>query len=133
MIYEIEKAFVDRYVMKNKQERLLFELGGKKRQHGIGRFCHNAEALIKADKIVASGNKLFADEIYSIAKQYNASGTCYIIAYNESLDGKQFKLKEALERVLSNGMAAIIICDNFAVIETEQCEGTPMRYILHCR
>lgn len=133
MICEIEKAFVEQYVIKNKQERLIFELGGKKRQHGIGRFCHNAEAMIKADKIVMSGNKLFADEIWSIAKQYNASGPCYIIAYNESLDGKQCKLKEALGRVLSNGMAAIIVCDNFAVIETEQCEGTPMRYILHCR
>ena len=133
MVYEIEKAFVEQYVIKNRLERLLFELGGKKRQHGIGRFCHNAEALVKAEKIVASGNKLFADEIYSIAKQYNASGTCYIIAYNESLDGKQCKLKEALGRVLGNGMAAIIVCGNFAVIETEQCEGTPMRYILHCR
>ena len=130
MIYEIEKAFIDRYVMKNKQERLLFELGGKKRQHGIGRFCHNAEEMIKADKIVMCGNKLFADDILSMAKQYHASGSCYIIAFNEYLDGKQCTLEEALNRVLSNGMAAIIVCDHFAVIETEQCVGTPMRYIL---
>ena len=131
MIEEIEKAFIDQYVKKYKRERLLFELSGKKRQHGIGRFCHNAEEMVKADKIVMSGNKLFADEILAVAKQYGTSGMCYIIAFNEYLDGKQCTLKEALKRVLSNGMAAIIVCDNFAVVETEQCEGTPMRYILH--
>ena len=131
MIYETEKAFIDQYVKKNKQERLLFELSGKKRQHGIGRFCHNAEEMIKADKIVMSGNKLFADEILAVAKKYRVSGSCYIIAFNEYMDGKQCTLEEALKRVLSNGMAAIIVCDNFAVVETEQCEGTPMRYLLH--
>ena len=39
--------------------------------------------------------------------------------------------EDALGPVLGNGMAAIIICNDFAVIETEQYSGTPFRYILH--
>ena len=131
MINEIEKSFVDNFVKKSKQERLVYELSGKKRQNGIGRFCHNAEDIIKSDRIVTSGNKLFFDEILSLAKQYNVLGLCYIIAYSPNLDRKTCTLNDALNLVLGNGMAGIIICDNLVVIETEQCFGTPIRYVLH--
>lgn len=41
------------------------------------------------------------------------------------------KLDQALELVLENGMAAIIVSNNTAIVETEQYKGTPLRYILH--
>ena len=127
----IEKSFIDKFIIKSKQDRLLFELSGKKRKRGIGRFCHSTEDIIKSDRIVASGNNLFFEEILSVAKHYGVSGLCYIIAYNEEIDRKSCTLNEALNLVLGNGMAGIIICDDLVVIETEQCIGTPMRYILH--
>ena len=130
MIEEIEKSFIEKYILKDKQDRLIFELSGKKRQTGIGRFCHNTEAIIQSDRIVSCGNKLFFNEILTVAKQYNVSGLCYIIAYNEDLDRKTCTLNNALNLVLGNGMPAIIICNNLVLIETEQCFGTPMRYIL---
>ena len=34
----MEEFFVNNYVIKNKRERLLFELFGKKRREGIDRF-----------------------------------------------------------------------------------------------
>ena len=131
MIEEIEKTFVDKFIIKSQKDRLLFELSGKKRQNAIGRFCHSTENIIKSDRIVSSGDTLFSDEILAIAKQYNVSGLCYIIAYNKNLDRKSCTLNDALNFVLGNGMAAIIICNNLVVIETEQCFGTPIRYILH--
>ena len=131
MIEEIEKSFIEKYILKDKQDRLIFELSGKKRQTGTGRFCHNTETIIQSDRIVSCGNKLFFNEILTVAKQYNVSGLCYIIAYNEDLDRKTCTLNNALNLVLGNGMPAIIICDDFIIIETEQCFGTPMRYILH--
>ncbi|MFR4475981.1 MAG: hypothetical protein ACLT3Y_01235 [Ruminococcus callidus] len=70
MIEEIEKSFVKRFIKKTKQDRLLFELSGKKRQHGIERFCHNTEDLIDTERIAYSGNNLFLDEILRIIKQY---------------------------------------------------------------
>ena len=128
---EAEKSFVKRFIKKEKQDRLLFELSGKKRQHGIERFCHNAEDMIDTERIVYSGNSLFPDEILKITKQYKVPESCYIIAYQKELDKKYVSFEEALDLVLGNGMAAIIICNDFAIIETEQYSGTPFRYILH--
>ena len=131
MIEEIEKSFVKRFIKKTKQDRLLFELSGKKRQHGIERFCHNTEDLIDTERIAYSGNNLFLDETLRIIKQYKVPESCYIIACQKELDKKHVSFEDALGLVLGNGMAAIIICNDFAVIETEQYSGTPFRYILH--
>ena len=131
MIEEIEKSFVKRFIKKTKQDRLLFELSGKKRQHGIERFCHNTEDLIDTERIAYSGNNLFLDEILRIIKQYTVPESCYILACQKELDKKHVSFEDALGLVLGNGMAAIIICNDFAVIETEQYSGTPFRYILH--
>lgn len=130
---EIEKKFVQQFIIKNIRERLLFELSGKKRPNGIGRFCHNADDLLIKEKIILSGNELFHDEIIKTAEKYNSSKQWYIIAYDPILDKKSCKLSEALNLVLGNGMAAIIVSDNMAVIETEQCSGTPMRYICYSK
>lgn len=128
---EAEKSFVKKFIKKEKQDRLLFELSGKKRQHGIERFCHNAEDMIDTERIAYSGNNLLPDEILKITKQYKMPESCYIIAYQKELDKKYVSFEDALGLVLGNGMAAIIICNDFAVIETEQYSGTPFRYILH--
>lgn len=130
---KIEKNFIQKFIIKNKRERLLFELSGKKRQHGIGRFCHTADDLLLKNKIILSGNKLYYDEIIKTAEKYTLSKQWYIIAYDPVLDKKTCKLGEALDFVLGNGMAAIIVSDNMAVIETEQCFGTPMRYICYTK
>ena len=128
---EAEKSFVKKFIKKEKQDRLLFELSGKKRQHGIERFCHNAEDMIDTERIAYSGNNLLPDEILKITEQYKVPESCYIIAYQKELDKKYVSFEDALGLVLGNGMAAIIICNDFAVIETEQYSGTPFRYILH--
>lgn len=130
---EIEKKFIQQFIVKNIRERLLFELSGKKRQNGIGRFCHNADDLLIKDKIILSGNELFHDEIIKTAEKYNISKQWYIIAYDPILDKKSCKLNEALNLVLGSGMAAIVVSDNMAIIETEQCSGTPMRYICYSK
>ena len=128
---EAEKSFVKKFIKKEKQDRLLFELSGKKRQHGIERFCYNAEDMIDTERIAYSGNNLLPDEILKITKQYKVPESCYIIAYQKELDKKYVSFEDALGLVLGNGMAAIIICNDLAVIETEQYSGTPFRYILH--
>ena len=97
---DIEKRFIETFIVNNKKDRLLFELSGKQRRSGIARFSHDAQDLIKPERILYRGTDLFSDRI------------------------------EALDVVLGNGMPAIIICDKLVIIETEQCFGTPMRYIL---
>ena len=126
---EAEEYFVRNFIVKEKRERLLFELSGKKRRDGIGRFCHSAEDLLIADRIGFSG-KLPRSEIESLLTRYGDINRCFIISYDKAADGKCCGLEEALDLVLGGGMAAVIISGSAAFIETEQCCGTPERYIV---
>ncbi|MBR4224945.1 MAG: hypothetical protein IKR73_09055 [Oscillospiraceae bacterium] len=128
MYDDTERAFVERCIVNDRQDRLLFELGGRQRQRGIGRFCHDAEDLIRPDRVLSSG-KLSREDIMALVKAHDVSVPCHIIAYDKALDKRVCTLEEALDMVLGNGMAAVILCGDIAVIETEQCFGTPMRYI----
>ena len=87
--------------------------------------------MVKMEKVIASGNKLYKEEILKIIKNYNIKCKWYVISFYEEYDGNFYELEEALNNVLSLGMASIIISDEIAIIETEQCFGTPERYILH--
>lgn len=127
----IENTFVKNFVVKNLQDRLIFELGGKKRIDGILRFCHRTEEIIKKEKIIASGKKLNKEEITKIVSKYNIADKWYVISLFDEYDGKYYKLNDALNLVLSNGMGAIILSEKTAIIETEQTAGAPMRYILN--
>ena len=102
MIAEIEKSFVKRFIKKTKQDRLLFELSEKKRQQGIGRFCHSTEDMIDTERITYSGNDLFSNEILRVTRQYKVPELCYIIAYQKELDKKYVSFEDALGLVLGN-------------------------------
>ena len=129
MKYNAEEYFVNNYIIKEKRGRLLFELNGKKRRDGIGRFCHGADEILIGKKIILSGKLLF-DEIKNTLEKYDKDAFWYIIAYDKNIDRKCVRLDEALDLVLGNGMAAVMLSGNTAFVETEQCEGTPVRYIL---
>lgn len=128
---ELEKDFVYHFIVKEKRERLLYELSGKKRMDGISRFCHNAVDLIHQDTIIRSGDDLFSEEILRISKQYTDRKQAYLIAFQEELDRMTCDVQTALDLVLGNGMAAVILLDTVVIIETEQCNGTPYRYLLY--
>ncbi|MDE6566584.1 MAG: hypothetical protein K2K70_02485 [Lachnospiraceae bacterium] len=128
---DLEKDFLYRFIIKEKRKRLLYELSGKKRIDGISRFCHCAADLICKDTIIRSGNDLFLPEILRISEKYVSGKQAYIIAYNEELDRMTCDIQTALDLVLGNGMAAVILLDTVAIIETEQCIGTPYRYLLY--
>lgn len=125
---ETERRFVQCFVRQEKRERLLFELSGKKRREGIGRFCHGADNLLKKEKIIASG-PLNIGQIRPYVERYAPGETCYVCAYSESLDGQRMPAPAALEKALGNGMAALLIFERLAIVETEQESGTPDRYI----
>lgn len=127
---KIEQFFVNNFVVKNRRQRLLYELSGKKRIDGMMRFCHGTLNLIIKEKIIASGTDLYETEILHIIRQHTNAGNAYIMAYDEEIDACSCSVQEALKKVLGNGMAAIVVIDNLVVIETEQCYGTPGRYIL---
>ncbi len=130
MINRFEQEFVTKCIVKQMQDRLLFELSGKKRVNGIDRFSHNTDEILKTEKVISKSNHLSKDEILAITEDLSQAKECYIAAHNIDLDRRLCSFSDALELVLGNGMPAVIISDNFAVIETEQCYGAPTRYIV---
>ncbi|MDE6658429.1 MAG: hypothetical protein K2J88_07605 [Oscillospiraceae bacterium] len=119
MNYEL--FFIKNFIVKSRQDRLLYELqNSKKRQNCIGRFCHHAEYLLDMHKICDTQD----------FEKILGNPECYIMAYHQELDKLTCNLKQALKLVLGNGMSAIIIGENFAIVETEQLQGTPDRYFL---
>ncbi len=126
---ETERRFVQCFVRREKRERLLFELAGKKRREGIGRFCHGAEDLLMKEKIIASG-PLSLSAVQSLVQRCAKGQSAYVCAYNPELDGLRVSGPEAVKGVLGNGMAAVIIFDSLVIVETEQAAGTPKRYVL---
>lgn len=126
---ENEQAFISRCIANRMQERLLYELNGKKRRDGLGRFSHGTDKLLLPEKIILK-KKISKDEIISVIGKARLSEACHIAAFNTDLDKLNCSVSEALELVLGNGMPAVIIMNSLAIIETEQCSGTPVRYIV---
>lgn len=124
----IEENFVNSYVIKNKRERLLFELWGKKRRDGIGRFSHRADNHIDDSKIRLKGQYI-SNDLKEIVATTNTS-KCYVISWYEEFDGKEFNKDDVLDLLLGCGMPSIAIFDDFVIIETEQEQGPAIKYFL---
>ena len=130
MMIEVERKFINQFVVKNRRQRLSCELWGKCRQQGIERFCHNTRELLIESKIKARGKELHEKTLQSMLPSCYNGQDCYIMAYHETIDGTVCSYEEALKLVLGNGMAAIIIYDGFAVVETEQYVGSAQKFVL---
>lgn len=121
---EQEVRFLRDFIRKEKRERLQYELWNpEKRRYAMGRFCHNAEGLLDKSRLILDG-RICDDQILELLP----SGQCYVMAFCEELEGVYPDGKAAAERVLQNGMAAVMLAGNTAVIETEQ--GISERYVL---
>ena len=97
----IEENFVNSYIIKNKRERLLFELWGKRRRDGIGRFSHCADNLIDDSKIRFKGQYI-SNDLKEIVATTNTS-KCYVISWYEefkkviqAIESKVLQLKQKL-------------------------------------
>ena len=127
---EVEENFVKQYIIKERQERLINELSSsKKRINAMSRFCHSSLDLIKPNKIYESGD-ISSERLLSLLNKYGKNDKNYIMAYSENIDKKYMSNDEAIEKVIGNGMAAIIINSDIVIIETEQYMGPAVKYVL---
>lgn len=129
-----EEIIVKSFFNKRLQDRILFELAStKKRKDAIGRLSHNYVELLN-DKYmieIPKPNSYYVD-IIKLLKQYGAKEECYVISYNENIDGKSLPLLEAMKNSVGFGMPSIISCipGKLAYFEAEQVMGVPPRFIL---
>ena len=128
MDLKIEESFVNKYISKNKRNRIYHELSNtKKRRRAIGRFCHNAMECIDNQMIKYQGE----DFQYGMKLIRNFNDKeCYLISWDDSIDGCLYEPLEAINKMDSIGMPSIAIFSNFCIIKTEQIMGAAEIFIL---
>ena len=124
-----EEAFVQKYIVKNRRERLLFELGSPKRRYrALSRFCHQAEDLLDPDRIVLAGSNLENEpEFIMFVRNHNEE--CEVLSPDSLIDGMRAKLKDAVREASMSSDAAVIIGSGFAVVFSE-AYMTRKKYLL---
>ena len=128
---KFELEFVNNYITKGKRERLLYELTSKKkRKNAISRFCHNTLAYIDKNKVVYEGNTISVYELEKLIKKYSKNKEGYVISWESDIDGRILPIDNAINEVIGNGMASIVIFSNVILIETEQEQGAAIKYVL---
>jgi len=131
---EIEKIIIKSFFAKRIQDRVLFELSfTKKRKDALSRLCHTYKTTLKEEYMTAI-EKPNSDpiEIAALLKKNGAGDTCYVVSWNEEIDGKELSLLTALEKAVGYGMPTIIACipNKLAYFEAEQEVLPSPRFIL---
>ncbi|MEM4992581.1 hypothetical protein WKH56_08570 [Priestia sp. SB1] len=131
---EIEKIIIKSFFAKRIQDRVLFELSStKKRKDALSRLCHTYKTTLKEEYMIAI-EKPNSDpvEIAALLKKNGAGNTCYVVSWNEEIDGKELPLLTALEKAVGYGMPTIIACipNKLAYFEAEQEVLPSPRFIL---
>lgn len=128
----METKFVNNFLIRQKQERILFEFQ-KKRSRAIDRFSHDVKVLLNSSKILLSGEHLRIDDVVKALQDYNISlrAMVCIISGNETLDNKIISLQEAI-KFFFNDYLQMVITDgeHFALIKEETSGSYSQKYVL---
>lgn len=131
---DIEKIFVTKFVVKNYQERILFELNSvKKRERALSRFAHDAKTFLQLQKIVVQSSQLSFEDIKKyIPQALSGKEYCYIIG-GDNYDKKIDIFNNVFGKAMEYPMSLIIMCGtNIAIVKEELDTGCPIKYLLYC-
>lgn len=131
---EIEKIIVKTFFTKRLQDRVLFEMSSaKKRKDALSRLCHSYGTTLRNEYMVDIPKPNSDPEaIAKVLKQNGAGNSCYVLSWNEEIDGQKLPLLTALEHAVGMGMPSIISCilDKLAYFEGELEALPPPRFLL---
>lgn len=128
-----EVYFVNEYIVANRKERILWELGlPRKRSDCIWRFAHRARDFLKSTLIYPVYIK--NGEFYLETKEFFqeiGNPKVFIIHPSEGWDRVRESFQEAIREYLGSGPYIMIDCNlTFAFIETESdCEEHEFLYL----
>ncbi len=134
---EKEKSFVRNFIDKNFQDRLLMELQGSKRKHGIDKFSHETRKIINSKYLILKESKISPEECLSMIKKYSSSTKGYIISFESlendvQIDGKEFELENIIYDFFYLYFGAVLIVDpHTVIIKSEYVYGPSCKYILY--
>ena len=81
MDFDYEQFFIQHFIVKNKRERLQFELlNESRRQNAISRFDHNAMKYIDERKLIYSGNDISWSDLKKLICE-NTDGVSFDTMY----------------------------------------------------
>lgn len=125
----IEETFVKKFILKEKRERVLYELNSVKKRnqviHNLMNFLDKRFAVLYESKITDEGMRSLLKQYYNINKE------CYVIADSND-DGKVIPFKKAFAHMTEGCVDYLIILGNSTVVMKEEVVfGTPAKIILH--
>ena len=115
-----EEKFVNNFIVKEKRQRLLYELcSPKKREQAIQKLSCATD-----DKFVVFCGATNRDELYNfVARLSDVRKDCYVIADDDD-DGRQLAFGVAFEHMCMHGGEYLILCgDNVVIIKQEYVSG----------
>ena len=115
MANHYETVFVETYIKKEYQERLLFELKSpRKREKALSRFAYDVKKLFKPSILVTK----IAIEDAHIELQNKNEKTCYLISGDEH-DGQFFSIDTAFQYFVDTYMPMILVHKEQAFLKEE--------------
>lgn len=129
---DIEELFVNKYIVKQKRERILFELRKpSKRIDALSRFCHNYDTYLDERKIVKRGKKITDKELKEIVEKYGNKNKGFMICWDKRYDLMEMTADTAISIIRNDGMCALFISGDVCIISTEQIQG-PKEIVILC-
>lgn len=129
---EIQSNFINKFILKEKRERVSFELNNvKKRSLFINKLNHKSFDFIDSKKMIQIPKN---DSVYSYIKEklnIEDNEPCLLISNYDYLDNLKMNFKEAFESCNGLGLATliIIISKNQIYLQTEQENGSSNKYL----
>lgn len=126
---EIEEYFIKNFIIKEKRQRILFELSSKsKRPIAISKLIQCIDT-----KTIVFNEKKVDDEILlgAIKKTFDIRRECYIIGDRTEHDGTFMRFVDAFRWAMEDSVACILICGEGTVFMKEETSfGSPAKMIL---
>ena len=105
-----EKAFVERFIIKEKRDRyLMFLKGGKHRKKVLERLNHNLDFERSKAEDISKKCKSTKDILTFLKLRY-VDDTCYVMAFQNDLDGSDVRLALGVQELFESPWGIILIC-----------------------
>ena len=125
-----EKQFINTFILPDRKPKLCALLDNQIRRRAyLGKALHSYDFLTEHCVEIAESDQK-PEGIAQLLKVMGATDTCYAISELEDLDGRAFKLIEALTQILGKGFGSILICNDHGTLGYYEGSDMEERMIL---
>ena len=126
-----EKHFVEQFITKSRQNRLLYELSTpKKRYEAIERFCHQADDFLDSKKIhIKDSNLEHLPAFLKFVQEHDEP--VYVLSPDPQLNEQILSLTIAVNAAAASSDAVILLGDAFAIVFAEAQKSGRDKYLLY--